>query len=177
MWKAWSKRKRTSRKWLACFRRWGREGREWENIFLIHNRFVLPLFLSQSYFNCRKRPQRNIIFYDKILLFIKKKKDQKLSCKNALFHGIHGHYFKIKTKKKNSPLTQFKLDLNLKKPPSWFCIRAETWRHPSNTVMAPSQNLHPSWALQWEPADKHVQAWQRCRTWRESLNSSSSLIN
>lgn len=71
--KAWSKMKITSRKWLACFRRWGREGRERENIFLIHNRVVLPLFLSQSYFNCRKRPQRNIIFYDKILLFIKKK--------------------------------------------------------------------------------------------------------
>lgn len=59
--------------------------------------------------------------------------DQKLSCKNVPFHDIRGHY--LKKKKKISPLTQFQLDLNLKKPPSWFCIRAETWRHPSNTVM------------------------------------------
>lgn len=42
--------------------------------FLIHNLFVLPLILSQSYFNCKQRPRRNIIFYDKTLLFTKRKK-------------------------------------------------------------------------------------------------------
>lgn len=174
MWKPWSKRKITSRKWLACFRRWGRERREWENIFLIHNRFVLPLFLSQSNFNCRKRPQRNIIFYDKFC-YLYKKNGSKAQLQECSVSWHSGPLFEKKNK--ISPLTQFKLDLNLKKPPSWFCIRAETRRLQSNTVVAQSQNLHPSWALQWEPADKYVQAWQRCRIRRESWNSFSSLMN
>lgn len=41
----------------------GREGREGRvsgrEIFLKHKYLVLPLFLSQPYFNCRKRPQKH----------------------------------------------------------------------------------------------------------------------
>lgn len=155
----------TSHKWLTCFFRRGREGRVTE-YFLIHNLFVLPLFLSQSYFNCRQRPQRNIIFYDKTLLYIKKM-DQTLSCKNVLFHGICGYYLK----KKKSVLWHNSNLESEKKPLSWFCIRAETRRHPSNTVVAQSQSLDPGWALQWEPADKYVQAWQRCGSRLQDLEA------
>lgn len=82
------KMKITSHKWHAFTDEVGGSGRE---VFLKHKYFILPCSWANLFLITRK-DHRNIIFYDKILLFIKT--DQKLCSKNTLFHGIHGYYFK-----------------------------------------------------------------------------------
>lgn len=81
---------------MTCFHRWGRqegrEGRGWGEKFFSN---TSTLFCPCSWANLiliAGKDHRNIIFYDKILLFIKV--DQKLCSRNTLFHGIHGYYFK-----------------------------------------------------------------------------------
>lgn len=167
----------TSHKWLTCFFRRGREGRVTE-YFLIHNLFVLPLFLSQSYFNCRQRPQRNIIFYDKTLLYIKKM-DQTLSCKNVLFHGICGYYLKKKKKNLSSDTIQTS---NLKKS-HWADFASELKHdgtHPTLWWLRVKASIQaePSSGNQQTNMCRHDSAVDLdCRIWKQRLNSTSSLMN
>lgn len=96
MWKRWSKVKITSHKWHAFTDEEGkgREGKGESGERHFSQTQVLS-FCPCSWANLiliAGKDHRNIIFYDKILLFIKT--DQKLCSKNALLHGIHGYYFK-----------------------------------------------------------------------------------
>lgn len=107
---------------MTCFHRWGLQ-RERGKYF---SNTVLPLFLSQPYFNCRKRPQKRYFLWQNSAIY--------KNGSNALQQerSVSLHWWLLFLKPFSPLLTQFKANLILK--------ATEQILHQSRNMKASVQN-------------------------------------